>query len=33
VADPARRPLGSRPVETLLFSFPIDVPSAPAKDD
>jgi DNA-binding transcriptional ArsR family regulator len=26
VGDPARRPLGSRPVETLLFSFPIDVP-------
>jgi DNA-binding transcriptional ArsR family regulator len=31
--NPARRPPGSLPVETLLFSFPIDVPSAPAKDD
>jgi DNA-binding transcriptional ArsR family regulator len=29
VDDPARRPPGAVPVETLLFSFPIDPPAAP----
>jgi DNA-binding transcriptional ArsR family regulator len=29
VDDPARRPPGSLPVETLLFSFPIDPPAPP----